>query len=247
MNCPDVADQLALLLYNELDDDAAREVRAHLESCAACGGQWSELQRTKRLLDEWTPVEVGGDVRALLEEAPKAVATLPRGGAVRGVRGIRGWRSMITGLAAGLVLMVTLFFVGVNVRTTDGGMVLTFGRAAAPVMEETTIIPAALREFDPQAFETRIQQATFERIDQSNFELAEDFTRFLRQWDELQARQRTELTELLARAVRQDVQRLERNIALVAQGAANDNFNTMRALDDFAQAVARGEWRPVRE
>lgn len=243
MNCQEIADKLALLLYDELEADEAEAVRSHLETCGSCGEQWRELQKTKTLLDEWQPAEAGADVQALLGDEPPVVATIgPRS---------RRWLfpSIVTGMAAGLLIMATLFFAGVDIQKTEGRLTISFGRAPASALalgsEPVEAVPANLRDFDPQAFEQRIQQATYEKIDQTSFELAEDISSFLQRWDEMQEQQRIELANLLARAFQDDLQRLEQNVAAVAEGAATDNLRTMRALDELALAVSRGEWTPL--
>ncbi|MCZ6835834.1 MAG: zf-HC2 domain-containing protein, partial [Planctomycetota bacterium] len=205
MNCPDITSQLPLLLYDELDAEVATEIEHHLETCAACSEHWAELKKTKGLLDEWAPIKAGSDVKALLDDAPVVVATLP-------LKSGLPWKSMLTGLAAGLLLMATLFFVGVSVERSDGRLTIAFGQGAEP----TNMILDHLSEFNPQEFEARIQQATFERIDQTNFEMGEELSSFFRRWDELQGQQRDELLNLLARAIQNDVLRLEQNIASIA-------------------------------
>ncbi len=226
MNCPDIAEQLPLLLYDELEADEATAVRTHLESCEACAQAWRELQQTRTVLDEWSPIETGRDVRELftdpVESIPPVVAS-------------NGWkfRSIITGLAAGFLLMATLFFVGVDISKDNGRLTITFGRGViAPEPTEPAV--------DIDALESRIRLATFEHIDRTTFEFAESLNDYLERWDQLQTQQRTELIELLALTRRDDIARYEAGLQTVAEGAASDILTTRRAVDELAQLVAFG-------
>ena len=102
-------------------------------------------------------------------------------------------------------------------------------------------LPAHLANFDPVALEQRVQLATFEQIDQRQFDLAEDVTEFLQRWDDMQAQQRTELLELFARSYQEDLSRLEEGFATFAQEAVEDSDRTWRRLNELQLAVQRGE------
>ncbi len=231
MNCPDIAEQLPLLLYDELEADEATAVRSHLESCEACAQAWQELQQTRRVLDEWSPIETGQDVRELFTEP---VAANPP------VVASNGWKfkSIITGLAAGLLLMATLFFVGVDISKDNGRLTISFGQG--PITTETAE-PAV----DIEALESRIRLATFEHLDRTTFEFAESLNNYLERWDQLQTQQRTELIELLALTRRDDIARYEAGLQTVAEGAASDILTTRRAVDELAQLVAFGVISPL--
>ena len=231
MNCPDIAEQLPLLLYDELETDEAASVRTHLETCDSCAVIWREFQQTRAMLDEWSPIEAGSDVGELLTESANPNHTVVTG---------KGWKfhPIITGLAAGFLLMATLFFIGVDIQKDAGRLTISFGRA--------TIIPEpAEPAIDYDAIESRIRLATFERIDRTTFEFAESLTEYLERWDQLQARQRTELFELLALARQDDIARYEAGLQNVAEGAASDNLFTRRAVDELAQLVVFGVIPPM--
>lgn len=231
MNCPDIAEQLPLLLYDELEADEATSVRSHLETCEACAQAWRELQQTRRVLDEWSPIETGQDVRELFTEP---VAASPP------VLASNGWRfkSIITGLAAGFLLMATLFFIGVDISKDAGRLTISFGRGAiAPEPAEPAI--------DIEALESRIRLATFEHLDRTTFEFAESLNDYLERWDQLQIQQRTELIELIDLARQDDIARYEAGLQTVAEGAASDILTTRRAVDELAHLVAFGIIPPV--
>ena len=234
MNCPDIAEQLPLLLYDELDTEEAADVRPHLETCDSCEVIWRELQQTRTALDEWSPIETGRDVRELFTDPANANPPVVAG---------NGWkfRSIITGLAAGFLLMATLFFVGVDIRKDAGRLTISFGRGAITSDPPEPSEPAV----DVDALESRIRLATFEHIDRTTFEFAESLTEYLERWDQLQARQRTELFELLALARQDDIARYEAGLQSVAEGAASDNLFTRRAVDELAQLVAFGVIAPL--
>lgn len=231
MNCPDIAEQLPLLLYDELDTEEAADVRSHLETCDGCAVIWRELQQTRTALDEWSPIETGQDVRELFTDP---VAASPP------VLASNGWkfRSIITGLAAGFLLMATLFFVGVDISKDNGRLTISFGRGAiAPEPAEPAV--------DIEALESRIRLATFEHLDRTTFEFAESLNDYLERWDQLQTQQRTELIELIALARQDDIARYEAGLQSVAEGAASDNLFTRRAVDELAQLVAFGVIPPL--
>ncbi|MCH7547909.1 MAG: zf-HC2 domain-containing protein [Planctomycetes bacterium] len=231
MNCSDIAEQLPLLLYDELEADEAASVRSHLASCETCAEAWRELQQTRTALDEWSPIETGRDVRELFTDPANANPPVVAG---------NGWKfkSIITGLAAGFLLMATLFFIGVDIRKDAGRLTISFGRGTIP---QEPAEPAV----DIDALESRIRLATFEHIDRTTFEFAESLTEYLERWDQLQARQRTELFELLALARQDDIARYEAGLQSVAEGAASDNLITRRAVDELAQLVVFGVIPPV--
>ena len=234
MNCPDIAERLPLLLYDELEADEAAGVRTHLETCDGCAVIWRELQQTQAMLDEWSPIEVGSDAGELLTDPPN-----PNHAVITG----NGWKfhPIITGLAAGFLLMATLFFIGVDIRKDAGRLTISFGRATIasdpPELSEPTV--------DIDALESRIRQATFEHIDRTTFEFAESLTDYLERWDQLQTQQRTELIELFALTRQDDIARYEAGLRNVAEGAASDNLFTRRAVDELAHLVAFGVIPPV--
>jgi anti-sigma factor RsiW len=54
MRCDEVGERLVELLYDEVGTPrAGSELRAHVDSCAACEAELRELQATRRLLREW--------------------------------------------------------------------------------------------------------------------------------------------------------------------------------------------------
>lgn len=231
MNCQDIAEQLPLLLYDELDAEEAAAIRGHLESCQSCAEHWREMEKTRQLLDEWKPAEAGAEVSSLLDDAPPVLKMTKSSRR-------RFSPSLFTGLAAAVLIMITLFFVGVDVQKTDGRLSVSFGRGAPPPVQ---VIPANLVDFDPHALESRIQQATYQQIDQSNFELVEQIDRFFNRWDESHLLQREELLSILAQAFEQDLSRLEQGISAVAQ----DNQRAIRQLEGLTLAVSRGELSPI--
>lgn len=231
MNCPDIAEQLPLLLYDELESDEAASVRSHLATCETCAEVWRELQQTRTALDEWSPIETGRDVRELFTDPADPIPTVVAG---------RSWRfrSIITGLAAGFLLMATLFFIGVDIRKDKGRLTISFGQW--PIATE----PAG-PAVDVDALESRIRLATFEHIDRTTFEFAESLTEYLERWDQLQAQQRTELIELIVLVRQDDIARYEAGLQTVAEGAASDNLTTRRAMDELAHLVVFGVIPPV--
>lgn len=231
MNCSDIAEQLPLLLYDELEADEAASVRSHLASCETCAEAWRELQQTRTALDEWSPIETGRDVRELFTDPANANPPAVTG---------NGWKlhPIITGLAAGLLLMATLFFIGVDIRKDAGRLTISFGRATIAQEPAEPVV-------DVDALESRIRRATFEHIDRTTFEFAESLNDYLERWDQLQTQQRTELIELLALTRQDDIARYEAGLRNVAEGAASDILTTRRAVDELAQLVAFGVIPPV--
>ena len=231
MNCPDIAEQLPLLLYDELDTEEAADVRSHLETCDSCEVIWRELQQTRTALDEWSPIETGRDVRELFTDPANANPPVVAG---------NGWKfkSIITGLAAGFLLMATLFFIGVDIQKDAGRLTISFGRGTIP---QEPAEPAV----DIDALESRIRLATFEHLDRTTFEFAESLNDYLERWDQLQTQQRTELIELFALTRQDDIARYEAGLRNVAEGAASDNLFTRRAVDELAQLVVFGVIPPV--
>lgn len=53
MTCDEIKIQLMDFLYNEIETDAEKLVRAHLQNCPACRGEYEALSRTSLTLKAW--------------------------------------------------------------------------------------------------------------------------------------------------------------------------------------------------
>src|SRR5688572_3341680 len=119
MNCETCESQLLDLLYGELDEPAAKEARAHLESCTACAGAFAKLGFARKAAAQLAQVEAPSSIDDVVMRSARARArdfatSHPRAAAAAEAEGEGGlWRSIVRflgGFAMGpQVAMATVF------------------------------------------------------------------------------------------------------------------------------------------
>ncbi len=126
MNCSDIRDRLALLLYGELAPALEREARAHLEGCDECQTEFARIERAKAALGAWAPIEAPADLApTLLEPVSPPVSVAPVASGARRA----ALRPILLGAAAGVVAFALASVVGATVDRTEGSLRIQFGRA----------------------------------------------------------------------------------------------------------------------
>jgi hypothetical protein len=122
MNCADVRLRLAALLYGDLPDDEASEVRAHLARCPSCRREQVRIAEVSRLLDAVPAPPVAVDLSRLYREA-----------AVRHERRLRRWRRVgLIALAAAAAVLFAVLIPRLEVRVDANQVVVRWGDVAAP-------------------------------------------------------------------------------------------------------------------
>ncbi len=137
MNCTQVRDLFAGVVYGDASSADTEVVRQHLASCVTCQAEWEELERVRRILDSAAgPPPVSIDLARLFQRA-----------ADQQRRRMRRWRRAATavcGLAAGLLLVLLL---RMEIRVEAHELVLRWGQKAQkaspveiPKTEPTVIV-----------------------------------------------------------------------------------------------------------
>jgi hypothetical protein len=114
MNCETVREELAALLYDELEDTVRRRVEEHLHECEACRAELTGYRSAMHMLDEWSEVERPSKSRH--ERVIRA-----------GRRGWRWVRPAVVGAAAAAIAFAVLSLLGLSVSYNEGRLLLTFG------------------------------------------------------------------------------------------------------------------------
>lgn len=129
MDCESARIQLSASLYGELEASDQLLLEAHLGHCSSCRSRREKMIYGMRALDAWTPeAEARSDVQA--DVAGVRVAPSTEKAQFWG----QGRRSILVGLAAGLLLFSLLSFVGTRIEVEERGWALRFG--SLPVPEE---------------------------------------------------------------------------------------------------------------
>jgi anti-sigma factor RsiW len=115
----DDTETLVAYLYAELDAEQGAAVARHLETCAACAGEYAALGGVRQVLAEWTPP--APPLRfSVAPEVPAAVAP----SAPSRWQGVPAWAQLV---AATLALAVGAAVANVQVRHDAGGWTVSTG------------------------------------------------------------------------------------------------------------------------
>jgi Putative zinc-finger len=120
MNCTQAAEQLAVLVYGDLEPARAAEVQEHLRGCPACRAERRALEEVRRLLgrDGTPPVRID-------------LARLYRDSAARQTLKLGRWRRAVAVCgAAAAVAAVCLAGLRLQVRLDRDQLVLSWGTPA---------------------------------------------------------------------------------------------------------------------
>jgi anti-sigma factor RsiW len=123
MNCSEVRESLAALVYGDLGPDKANAVRQHLAGCAGCREVGAGLEQVRGLLDAVPAPLVRVDLPRLYAEAAR-----------RQERRLRRWRraALVALSAAALVLLA--FGLSLQIRLEGHQVVVRWG-APPPLAE----------------------------------------------------------------------------------------------------------------
>lgn len=143
MECKDVRQEIPSLVYGELDAKSARALKEHLDACSACRGEWERLQETVSRLDAWPDIDAPLDPALFLERARRGSSFFAR-----------ILKPLSIAAAAGLLVIVTLALIGVEVRHTEGGLVITLGRPAPSDIDYREMIQEEFEQNLEGLFET---------------------------------------------------------------------------------------------
>ena len=72
MDCKDAQREIPSLIYEELDGDSAKALRAHIEACPECRRVFEEHEAISARLNQWPEVDVPLEPSAFLERAARA-------------------------------------------------------------------------------------------------------------------------------------------------------------------------------
>ena len=135
LDCRFFREQIVLESYEELDAEAKKLLKAHLQTCRECEQFQSSLNETQQVLDQWTEVDRPIDIDALHGTIqPKPVSWWSR---------LPAWRWLSWGLAACLILVISLSvlaWIGVDLKWEDRGLTLRIGQEAVPAITEQELV-----------------------------------------------------------------------------------------------------------
>lgn len=231
MNCNTVQEKLALLVYDELSAEDARDVRAHLADCASCGAELKAINEARESLDQWEPIEADVPLRAVLDESvddrTPVVATVA-GGARRG----RRWIPWTAGIAAGLALALTVLALGAEVSRDNGRLTISFGPAASARPSDTQ--PAALTDAQMKELKSML----LEQVDSNTSWGMEMVDERFNELENAQDDRFLALVHTIRTMREEDMQRFEDALTALALDTAQQTQQTRAALQDVAQQMA---------
>ena len=121
--------------YDELDADAKKLLKAHLQICRECEQFQVSLNENQQALDQWAEIDRPIDIEALHEAIqPKSLSRwfeLP------------AWRWLSWGAATCLILIVSLSalaWVGIDFKWEDSGLTLRIGQEVVPEITEQELV-----------------------------------------------------------------------------------------------------------
>ncbi len=92
MNCKEMPQYLISLLYNDVTDTEAAEIRRHIESCSYCRQTFQEIEGTSRILAQWE------------DESPNANFTFVSEPTI----GFKSWWEWLKNLSLGRRLVIAI-------------------------------------------------------------------------------------------------------------------------------------------
>lgn len=170
MDCRFFREQIVIESYEELDVEAKKSLKAHLQTCRGCEQFQMSLNETQQALNQWTEADRPVDIEALHEAIqPKSLSRWFQSPA---------WRWLSWGTAACLILIISLSamaLIGVDVKWEDRGLTLRIGQEVVPEITEQELV--RLLQAERNATETEIvrqlQGALDEFSEQLQFHLDE--------------------------------------------------------------------------
>lgn len=136
----DDKDTLIAYLYEEIDPELQREVRAHLRSCAACAEELDQLRTVRRDLASWQPPET--ELNFAIVQKSATVLRPSRWTA----RTTPTWLQVA---AAVLVLAAGAAIANVHVRYDNDGLTVSTGWMARQAAPAAAVAPPAQQDWRP--------------------------------------------------------------------------------------------------
>jgi anti-sigma factor RsiW len=205
MSCDLTHEDLIAYVHGEVEPARKGAIAAHLEQCAACRGQYEELQQTRRLLAAWPD-----------EEPASKVVFLPRQRA-----GWGRWRRLGWGVSLAAAASLAILALGrTQIEYGQGQVRLqwSFGAAPAPDSAAAPLTRAEFEQGQRQLAEL-VQQAVRQAQDQQRQDLEKALLA-------LQGQQRRQLEQALTSfALELDKQRQE-DLRAVSQGLQVMDWST---------------------
>jgi|GEM_PF-4809394 len=215
MDCNGVRKEILSFIYDELEPSEAEAVKSHIDGCAECHAEWRARRSICGALDRWPDVVHRVDAEAIIGRGRTVPVRKRAVGATR----------LIAALAAGLFVAVTLFVVGVEVESLDGGVRLTFGR------------PSVGEETKAQIFESEIRAMVRKEMAGGVGELVESVAR---RFGDLALRQEQRQVQFVRSARLQrddDLRRTHNLIRRVAVESATESEQTRHLVEGLASLV----------
>ena len=135
MDCRFFREQIVIESYEELDVEAKKSLKAHLQTCRECEQFQANLNETQQVLDQSTEVDRPIDIETLHE----AIQSKP----LSWWSPLPAWRWLSWGAAACLILAISLSamaLIGVDVKWEDRGLTLRIGQEAVPEITEQELV-----------------------------------------------------------------------------------------------------------
>lgn len=238
MRCEDVQEQLELLAYGELPAEVSGPMREHVLQCAVCRAQFELLQRAQGQLDAWQPAKPNVPVGELIDameraETPSVVTTIAAAQAVQKRRRFLPW---MMGAAAGLALAIGVLALGAQVKSDDGQLVISFGRAAEKVSNGNEIQSASAELTDAQLVE--LSKLLSEQVDDRTIGTLHLVGEQFRELKGEQDKRFLALVNTIRAMREEDIERYEQGLKFLAADTARSTQQTRAALNDMARTVA---------
>ena len=135
MDCRFFREKVVLESYDELDADAKKLLKAHLQTCRECEQFQANLKETQQALDQWAevdrPIDIGALHGAIQSKPLPWWSQLP------------AWRWLSWGAAACLILVISLSalaWVGVELKWEDRGLTFRIGQEPVPEITEQELL-----------------------------------------------------------------------------------------------------------
>lgn len=223
--CARIREELAALVYGELDPARRAEVQRHVAGCAACGAEERDLRELRGRLDLWRVPLPGEDAAALAGEARRRAA--------RQRAPLR--RTLWLSVAA--VLLAALFAAGGSLRLERDALTLEL-RVPWKVGSMGSARRAAPAEEASQR-EAKLRRIAGELVDERAGLLAEQQLAWLREWSRLEEARRAALAWSFDQARAEDRELVARLIERALARTASEDRLTRGALADLALVVSR--------
>ncbi len=135
LDCRFFREQIVLESYEELEAEAKKPLKAHLQTCRECEQFQVNLNETQQTLDQWEEVDRPTDIEALHRTIQSKPLSLPPQ--------LPAWRWLSWGVAACLILVLSisaLAWIGVGVKWEDRGLTLRIGQEQVPEITEQELV-----------------------------------------------------------------------------------------------------------